>query len=125
MFGKQHKYFLSRRITNEKVNKIKVLVAIALLGTSTLLMADEAASFSEALTDGKVKANFKLRYENVNQDGRAKTGEALTLRSLVGYETKAFHGFSVNAEVYGVSPIIDDYNDAKKGILSPVGELIL
>lgn len=99
----------------KKVNKIKVLVAIALLGTSTLLMADEAASFSEALTDGKVKANFKLRYENVNQDGRAKTGEALTLRSLVGYETKAFHGFSVNAEVYGVSPIIDDYNDAKKG----------
>ena len=102
----------------KKVTKIKILVAIALLGASPILMAEEtanqAASFSEALTEGKFKANFKLRYENVNQDGKTETGEAFTLRSLVGYETKAFHGFSVNAEVYGVSPLNDDYNDIKK-----------
>lgn len=75
----------------------------------------EASSLSEAITDGKFKADFRLRYENVNQDGKSETGEAFTLRSLIGYETKAFHGFSVNAEVYGVSPFNDHYNDIKKG----------
>jgi uncharacterized protein YjbI with pentapeptide repeats len=77
--------------------------------------AVEASSFSEAITEGKLTGNFRLRYENVNQDGKKETGEAFTLRSLIGYETKPFHGFSVNAEVYGVSPFNDDYNDLKKG----------
>jgi hypothetical protein len=40
--------------------------------------------------------------------------DAVTLRSLIGYETKLFHGFSVNTQIYGVSPFTDDYNDAKK-----------
>ncbi len=76
--------------------------------------AAQAASLKEAITEGKPSINFKLRYENVNQDGKSETGEAFTLRSLVGYETKPFHGFSVNAEVYGLSPLNDDYNDKKK-----------
>jgi hypothetical protein len=98
---------------------INALVALAFLGVTPVIAAEEALvqadTLSEAITEGKFNANFKLRYENVNQDGRAETGEAFTLRSLVGYETKPFHGFSVNAEVYGVSPLNDDYNDAKKG----------
>lgn len=77
--------------------------------------APEADSFKDALTGGTFSGNFKFRYENVNQDGFKETGEAWTLRSLLGYETKAFHGFSVNAQVYGVSPLNDDYNDIKKG----------
>lgn len=97
----------------------KTLLNIALLMALPIAaMAEdvvEASSFSEAITDGKFKANFRLRYENVNQDGKKETGEAFTLRSLIGYETKPFHGFSVNAEVYGVSPFDDNYNDAKKG----------
>ena len=97
----------------------KTLLNIALLMTVPMAaMAEdtvEASSLSEAITDGKFKADFRLRYENVNQDGKSETGEAFTLRSLIGYETKAFHGFSVNAEVYGVSPFNDHYNDIKKG----------
>jgi hypothetical protein len=100
-------------------NMLNALVALAVLGMSPAIAAEEAIAqaetLSEAITDGKFSANLKFRYEYVNQDGKTEDADAFTLRSLVGYETKPFHGFSVNAEVYGVSPLNDDYNDAKKG----------
>jgi hypothetical protein len=100
-----------------KLKKSLLNIALLMVLPMAAMAEDvvEANSFSEAITDGKFKANFRLRYENVNQDGKKETGEAFTLRSLIGYETKPFHGFSVNAEVYGVSPFDDNYNDAKKG----------
>lgn len=99
---------------------VSVLFAMATMYTLSTTAAEvtQASTLKEALTEGKPNINFKLRYENVNQDGKTETGEAFTLRSLVGYETKPLHGFSVNAEVYGLSPLNDDYNDLKKG--SPI-----
>ena len=79
---------------------------------------EQAASLKQAILEGKPTINLKLRYENVNQDGKSETAEAFTLRTLVGWKTKPFHGFSVNAELYGLSPFNDDYNDLKKG--SPI-----
>jgi hypothetical protein len=101
---------------NRKFN-ISLLLAVATMYTLPASAADvaQASSLKEALTEGKSDINFKLRYESVNQEGPLDTAEAFTLRSLVGYETKSFHGFSVNAEVYGLSPLNNDYNDAKKG----------
>ena len=97
----------------------KKILGIALLSImSTLAMAGEpveAASFASAITDGKFSGMFRLRWENVDQEGKSKVADAITLRSLVGYETKPFHGFSVNTQVYGLSPFTDSYNDAKKG----------
>lgn len=97
--------------------RIYILAAVAAIYSLPVLAEDvaQATSLKEALTEGKPNINFKFRYENVNQDGKTETGEAFTLRSLIGYETKPFHGFSVNAEVYGLSPLNDDYNDLKKG----------
>jgi hypothetical protein len=83
-----------------------------------MAMADEmieASSFSNAITGGKFSGNLRLRWENVDQEGKSKVADAVTLRSLIGYETKPFHGFSVNTQIYGVSPFNDDYNDKKKG----------
>jgi hypothetical protein len=97
----------------------KKLMAIALLSVlpSMAMSAEvvEATSFGDAITGGKFSGNFKLRWENVDQENNLDTANALTLRSLVGYETKPFHGFSVNTQVYGLSPLNDDYNDLKKG----------
>ncbi|MGJ8619432.1 MAG: alginate export family protein [Methylophilaceae bacterium] len=95
------------------------LISIALLSAMTSLVAtlqaEEAASFKEAITEGKFSANLKFRWENVNQDNPLDDANAYTLRTLVGYETKPFHGFSINTQFYGLSPFNDDYNDAKKG----------
>ncbi|MDP2248156.1 MAG: hypothetical protein Q8J65_08495, partial [Nitrosomonadales bacterium] len=47
----------------------------------------QASTFMEALTYGKPMTNFRLRYEHVDQEGKPKTADALTLRSLVGWQT--------------------------------------
>lgn len=99
------------------INLWLVIAAVYALPATAADVA-QATSFKEALTEGKANINFKFRYENVNQDGKSETGEAFTLRSLIGYETKPFHGVSFNAEIYGLSPLNDDYNDLKKG--SPI-----
>lgn len=100
------------------MNFKRKLIGVALLSIlPTLAMSAEtveAASFSDAITGGKFSGNFKLRWENVNQDNPLDDANAVTLRSLIGYETKPFHGFSVNTQIYGLSPFNDDYNDAKK-----------
>ncbi|MGJ8619735.1 MAG: alginate export family protein [Methylophilaceae bacterium] len=100
-----------------KLNKLQVCIAL-LSAMSNMAMADEmieASSFSDAITGGKFSGNLRLRWENVDQEGKSKLADAVTLRSLIGYETKPFHGFSVNTQIYGVSPFNDDYNDKKKG----------
>ena len=99
--------------------KLKTCILSALLAIYMLPASAEeviqATSLKEAITEGKPTINFKFRYENVNQDGKSETGEAFTLRSLIGWKTKPFHDVSVTAEVYGLSPLNDDYNDLKKG----------
>lgn len=95
------------------------LIGVALISALTSLSisaeAEEATSLKEAITDGKFSANLKFRWENVNQDNALDDANAYTLRTLIGYETKPFNGFSINAQVYGLSPLNDDYNDLKKG----------
>ena len=95
------------------------LISIALLSVlssfGAVAQAEEAGSVKEAITDWKFSANLKFRWENVNQDNNLDDANAYTLRTLVGYETKPFHGFSINTQVYGLSPFNDDYNDLKKG----------
>lgn len=101
---------------NHKLSS-SILIAMATMYALPAAAAEatQASTLAEAITDGKFSGNLKFRYENVNQDGFSETGEAWTLRTLIGYETKPLHGFSVNAEVYGLSPLNDDYNDLKKG----------
>ncbi len=97
----------------QKLISIALLSAMTVLGAT--LHAEEAASFKDAITEGKFSANMKFRWENVNQDNPLDDANAYTLRTLVGYETKPFHGFSINTQIYGLSPFNDDYNDVKKG----------
>ena len=64
----------------------------------------------EALTGGKVSANFRLRYEDVNIDSRS-TGDAsaLTLRSRLGYETAPWHGVSALLEFEDTRALDGEY----------------
>ena len=72
----------------------------------------EAASFSDAFSGGKLLLNLRPRYELVDQDGKAEDAKAFTLRSLIGWETKPWHSFSLTAQAINVSRIGSlDYND--------------
>ena len=52
------------------------------------------------LREGKVSFNTRFRFEAFERDGTPFTGTAYapTLRLALGYETPAFHGFSVFAQ---------------------------
>ncbi len=94
-------------------------------------LADEAAkpappeTLLDAIKQGKPMTNFRLRYENVNQDGyqsatkKLDTGEAFTLRSLIGWQTAPFHNFSFAAQITDVHEFNDDFNDRRDNVPEP------
>ncbi|WP_394173503.1 alginate export family protein [Thalassotalea litorea] len=59
------------------------------------------------------KADFRLRYEAVDQNNALKDAEALTLRTTIGLRTPKILGFSFYIEGEDSRPVfgIDDYND--------------
>ena len=86
---------------------IPMLLAVAVLAvvpSSQALAAgdEEAATFGEAVTEGKVLLNLRYRYENVDDANFADDGQASTLRFALGYSTKQWKGFSVTAEIQSV-----------------------
>src|SRR5690606_11496153 len=88
-----------------------------LLALSELPAAGQDQTLGEAITGGKPTALFNLRYEDVAQDGGLPDGEALTLRSALGYSTAAFKGFSATVEVENVANLLgtDEYSVPQTG----------
>lgn len=112
----------------------KASVAILLAALSMQAMAEEEAlpeyTFMDAIKTGKNMTSFRLRYENVQQDGLQpgafsgavstpnptgtedlKDADALTLRSLIGWQTAPYHNWSFAAQLINVSKLNDDFND--------------
>ncbi|MBL8532949.1 MAG: alginate export family protein, partial [Betaproteobacteria bacterium] len=71
-----------------------------------------ASSLNEALTGGKLTFNLRPRYEHVEQDGKTDNADAFTNRTLLGWRTLPYQGFSLYAEAINVARIGDqNYND--------------
>lgn len=98
--------------TTFKLNLIMACTALALTSMTQAVQAEEAPdaeyTFLDSVKTGKPMINFRLRYENVQQDGNGPAGtpfantpladaNALTLRSLIGWQTSPFHNFSIAA----------------------------
>jgi hypothetical protein len=75
---------------------LRKLSLLVLAGLSTSALSD---SLSSALTGGDVYGNLNLRYESVDQDNALQDASALTLRTRLGYKTKAVNGFSFTVEM--------------------------
>ena len=69
---------------------------------------DDSTSLSESLTSGKLIFNLRPRYENVEQTGK-ETGDALTMRTLLGWKTGTWKGWSGMAEIINVGRANNDY----------------
>jgi hypothetical protein len=96
---------------NINTNKFALsLLTAAILSAPSALAAD--SDLATAVTDGKLSANFNLRYETVDQDNALKDAEALTLRTRLNYTTGSVNGFSAAVELENSTAIMDDYNDA-------------
>jgi hypothetical protein len=71
---------------------------------------------ADPLTDGKPLGGFRLRLEDVDQDGKPLDARALTLRSLLGWQTAPVAGFSATAQAGLVTPLMSDYESFKNGV---------
>lgn len=78
--------------------------------------AQAADELLDAIRQGKSMTNFRLRHEYVDQANRPETAEALTLRSLVGWQTADFQDFSLGAQLIDVAKFRDDYDERDQGI---------
>ena len=126
----------------EKISlKTISLVTLLALATFNTAFADEVApepekeyTLLDSVLEGKPMTSFRLRYEDVSQDGlqpativgttpnptatqNLKDGEGITLRSLIGWQTSPFHNFSFAAQLIDVSKLKDDFNDSTNSTL--------
>ena len=79
----------------------------------------ERESYREILAKvkGRPILEMRARYEHVDQDGLARSAEAYTLRTRLGWETAAFHGFKALVEMEDVRPLAAvRYNVAVPGV---------
>lgn len=77
---------------------------------------EEPLSFRDALTSGEHWVNLNLRGESVDQDGFSRDAFALTLRTVLGYETARYGGWAILVEAEDVSAVGDAaYNSTING----------
>ncbi len=76
---------------------------------------EKEASVLDAITGGKLLFNVRPRYEHVEQDGKQYDANALTVRSLLGWQTAVYQKFSATAQIIDVGRANDNYNDTKNG----------
>ena len=77
--------------------------------------ANESASPADAVADGKLLFTLRPRYEHVEQDNKPLNADALTMRSLLGWQTGVYRGFSATAQLIDVGRLNDHFNDTKNG----------
>lgn len=89
---------------------------LSLAAGAALAILALALAQAESLP-GKVILESRLRLESVDQDGFASDAQALTLRTRLGYETPALHGFKALIEGENVVVLNGDYNSTTNGKL--------
>ncbi|MEO6875894.1 MAG: alginate export family protein [Opitutaceae bacterium] len=86
--------------------------ALLLASLAGPVFASNAASPTEAFSQGKFSLNARLRYEEVQQTGLLD-GEALTLRARIGFTTAAWQGWKAMLEAEGITAADgDSYSQA-------------
>lgn len=76
---------------------------------SSLFFSAQSTQAAQTLTEGlqtgsTIKVNFRTRYENVSWDGY-EDADAFTLRSRLSYQSGAWNGFALTAEMDNVTAI--------------------
>lgn len=110
------------------MKRTRTILSSALLVATLPVFAQEANpvvaqpapdSLIEAIKAGTPMTSFRLRYENVDQDPSTTfkhEAHAVTLRSLVGWQTASYDNFSVGIQLINVSKLDDNFNDKSNGI---------
>ncbi len=98
------------RTSNILLAAIATLYALPTLADDAVKAA-APSTLMEAITMGNPMTSFRLRYENVDQDGNTEQSNAWTMRSLIGWKTKPFNNFSIAAQLINVAQFNNDFFD--------------
>ncbi len=91
------------------------LLALTAAG-ATAQPADDEPGFKDALKNGKTTVNLRYRYEDVGDDAVGdKHARASTLRTALGYRSRAWRGFTFEVEAENVAVIGHDLYDNRGG----------
>ncbi|MEO6339241.1 MAG: alginate export family protein [Caulobacteraceae bacterium] len=92
------------------------VVVAALTLASGAAHAADTGDLIEAIQKGKPILEFRPRYENVDQANLARDAAAFTLRTRLGWETAAWHGFKALIEFEDVRQLgSEHYNTTING----------
>ena len=106
---------MNRRLNVYLLAAITAVYALPSFAEETAITA-QPTTLLEAITMGKPMTNFRLRYENVSQDGKSDDANAWTMRSLIGWQTKSFNNFSIAAQLINVTQFNNDFYDGTSNI---------
>jgi hypothetical protein len=81
----------------------KILLPVLALATGATTYAAEPTSVADAVQQGKVSLNARLRYEHVDQTG-LRDADAITLRTRLGFTTARYAGWQAMIEGENVLP---------------------
>jgi hypothetical protein len=101
-----------------KMRQVTSAVLLSLSASSLSAAAEEVLpdyTLLDAIKGGKNMTNFRLRYEHVDQEGKPENARALTLRSLIGWQTAPFHNFSIGVQIINVAELENRYDDRRLG----------
>jgi len=97
----------------------RTIVVLAIVAATGLPASaeDTTDNLLDAITKGTFKLNLRYRYEDVDQDGFEKRGQASTLRTMAGYNTGTWKGLEVYLEFEDVHDFgfSNDHNNAGAG----------
>ncbi|MGB8327145.1 MAG: hypothetical protein WCE48_06170 [Steroidobacteraceae bacterium] len=97
---------------------MRLLVAVILIAAQGAQAADAPAPVISAtrwLLDGQPIAELRLRDESVSDDAFARTADALTLRTRLGWKTASWNGWSALLEGEDLRSLTDHYNSTRNG----------
>lgn len=92
----------------------KVVTALSTLALASFLSGEILAA-EKGANKGKFYGDFRLRFEEVQQNNPLEDATGLTLRSRLGYITPSVYGFSGQIEVEDSRALIDDFSVPPSG----------
>lgn len=117
---------MKRRLSTAVFSALLAIWTAQVSAEETIVAMPE--TLLDAITQGKPMTSFRLRYEHLDQEGyqstaanarKLETGEAFTLRSLIGWQTAAFNNFSFAAQLTDVHEFNHDFNDRRDNVPEP------
>lgn len=117
---------MNRRLSFALFSALLAIWAAPVYSEEVTTIAPE--TLLDAIKQGKPMTSFRLRYENLNQEAyqstaanakKLDTGEAFTLRSLIGWQTAPFKSFSFAAQLTDVHEFNNDFNDRRNNVAEP------